>query len=98
MTLEQTLPPPKHRRQHREAQERRRLAAALRVVDRAKRTDEQQLAHLDSLGFVAAKERAKLAARIAKQAAEAAKKVETKTAEGEKPKAKRAKKKPSNEP
>lgn len=42
----------------------RRVAAATRAVEQAKRTPEEQLKRLDAAGLTATKERAKLALRI----------------------------------
>jgi hypothetical protein len=53
--------------QNKVAQERRRAGALERQA--AVRTPEAQLQYLDTKGFTATKERAKLAARIAKAAA-----------------------------
>lgn len=51
----------------------RRLSAEKRIAAASKRTPEEQLKRLDAAGFVAKKERAKLAARIAARQKKAAK-------------------------
>ena len=78
----------------RSRKEQRRKDAEQRQEVRSKRTDQEQLAHLDALGLTATKERAKLQKRIddaaAKAAAKKAKK-EPAEATAEEPKAKKAK-------
>lgn len=66
----------------------RKLGADLRQVERAKRTDAQQLAHLDSLfgiGLGAERERAKLEARIEAASVAPVKVIDKKTGEQNNP-------------